>query len=108
MFEKVSQVAEQVATSVSRRGFLGKFGRGAMTLAASVGGLLALPGDAEAAGGARCCGSGRCSKPHGHCTLVNSCLAIFNSRCSCYLHYCVWNCSGTTVNTSCNIPRGDL
>ena len=48
MFEKVGQVAEQVATSVSRRQFLGRFGQGALAVAAAVGGLLALPADAQA------------------------------------------------------------
>ena len=43
MFEKVGQIAEQVATSVSRRQFLGRLGGGAMAVAAGVGGLLALP-----------------------------------------------------------------
>ncbi len=43
MLEKVSQMAEQVVTSVSRRQFLGQFGARAAALAAAVGGLLALP-----------------------------------------------------------------
>jgi hypothetical protein len=55
MFEKVSQVAERVATSASRRQFLGRVGRGAMAVAAAVGGLLALSSDANAAGHRRAC-----------------------------------------------------
>ena len=43
MFEKIGQIAEQVATSVSRRQFLGRLGGGALAVAAGVGGLLALP-----------------------------------------------------------------
>ena len=43
MFERVSQMAEQIATKASRRQFLGGFGRGAMTLAAVAAGFLALP-----------------------------------------------------------------
>ena len=43
MFDKVSQMAEQVATKASRREFLGHVGRGAMVMAAALGGLLALP-----------------------------------------------------------------
>jgi hypothetical protein len=43
MLEKVSQMAEQAATKVSRRQFLGRLGRGAMLVAAASGGLLALP-----------------------------------------------------------------
>ena len=54
MFEKVGQVAEQVATSVSRRQFLGRFGQGALAVAAAMGGLLALPAIAQAGG--RLCG----------------------------------------------------
>jgi hypothetical protein len=55
MFEKVSQLAEQAATNVSRRQFLGRFGRGAMAAAAAAGGLLALPAIATAARrGERC------------------------------------------------------
>jgi hypothetical protein len=53
MFEKVSQLAELAATSVSRREFLGRFGRGAMVAAAAVGGILVIPEDAQAA---RVCG----------------------------------------------------
>jgi hypothetical protein len=49
MFEKVGQLAERVATSVSRRDFLGRFGRGAMAVAAAAAGLLALPNSAQAA-----------------------------------------------------------
>ena len=49
MFDKVSQVAEQMATNASRREFLGRFGRGAMTAAAALGGILALPTIGEAA-----------------------------------------------------------
>jgi hypothetical protein len=43
MLEKVSQLAELAATSVSRRHFLERLGRAAMTISASAGGLLALP-----------------------------------------------------------------
>ena len=48
MFDKLSQAAEQLATNVSRRQFLGRFGGGALALATAVGGLLALPDVAEA------------------------------------------------------------
>src|SRR3989304_1071710 len=50
MFEKVGQIAEQGATSVSRRQFLGRFGGGALALATAVGGFLALPAVAHARG----------------------------------------------------------
>lgn len=49
MFEQISQLAEQAATNVSRRQFLGALGRGAMVFAAAAAGLLAFPGDAQAA-----------------------------------------------------------
>jgi hypothetical protein len=44
MLEKFGQLAEQAATNVSRRQFLGRFGRGAMFVAAAAGGMLAIPG----------------------------------------------------------------
>ena len=56
MFEKFNQIAEQSATSASRRQFLGRLGKGALAAAAAVGGLLALPGAAEA--GPLACGLG--------------------------------------------------
>jgi hypothetical protein len=40
MFEKTSRLAEQIATSVSRRGFLGSLGRCAATAALGVAGVL--------------------------------------------------------------------
>ena len=40
MFRKVSQAAEQAATNVSRRHFLGRIGRGAGVAAAAFAGLL--------------------------------------------------------------------
>lgn len=43
MFDKVGQFAEQMATNVSRRQFLGWFGRSALAIAAGLGGLLAFP-----------------------------------------------------------------
>lgn len=43
MFDKVSHLAEQAATNVSRREFLGRFGRSALAVAAAAGGILALP-----------------------------------------------------------------
>ena len=71
MFEKVSQMAEQAATNVSRRQFLGRFGRGAMVVAAAAGGLLAYPGGALA-GRKRCssdadCHNGQICGGVGHC-----------------------------------------
>jgi hypothetical protein len=48
MLEKIGRLAERAATDVSRRQFLAWAGRGAMTAAAAVGGILALPAQAQA------------------------------------------------------------
>jgi hypothetical protein len=56
MYEKFSQLAAQAATSVSRRQFLGRLGRGALAAAAATAGTLVHPGEALARRGkARCC-----------------------------------------------------
>jgi len=62
MFEKISQIAEHAATNVSRRQFFGSLGRAAMVLAAAAGGLLAMPGAADARPDHICSGfSGICA-----------------------------------------------
>jgi hypothetical protein len=48
MFEKVGEMAEQVATQVSRREFLGRLAGTAMTAAAVLAGILAFSGGAAA------------------------------------------------------------
>ena len=48
MFAKFNKMAEQAATNVSRRQFLGRFGRAALGAATAAGGLLALPTVARA------------------------------------------------------------
>ena len=48
MFEIVTQVAERAAIGVSRREWLGNIGRGALVVAASVGGLIAHASAASA------------------------------------------------------------
>ena len=48
MFEKLSQAAEQLATSVSRRQFLGRLGQRALVLAGVLGAVFASPGEADA------------------------------------------------------------
>ena len=55
MFDKVSQIAEQVATGVSRRRFFGRLGQAALTVAGFVAGGLAVPGAGRAAGMFLCC-----------------------------------------------------
>ena len=48
MFDRVSQSAEKLATNVSRRGFMGGLGKGALALAGAMGAMLALPGLVQA------------------------------------------------------------
>ena len=75
MFQHVQRAAEQAAISASRRAFLGKLGQGALTLAGVIGGILALPSEAQA-GGPYCCCAGRClrGKSCGRgCYRVKSC-----------------------------------
>jgi hypothetical protein len=57
MFEKVSQMAEPLATSASRRNFLGRIGRGALVAAGAVGGFLAFGSEAGAGQRKRNCTS---------------------------------------------------
>jgi hypothetical protein len=57
MFEKVSQTAEQLAMSASRREFLGRFGTGALVAAVAIGGILAIPAAARAGRQPRACGA---------------------------------------------------
>jgi hypothetical protein len=54
MFERVGNLAERVATNVSRRAFLGRLGQGALGLVAAIGGVLAFPADVQA-GNNHCC-----------------------------------------------------
>jgi hypothetical protein len=57
MFEKIGRLAETAATkvSVSRRGFLGRLGQGALAMTGVLGGLLAIPRDTRAGGSYVCC-----------------------------------------------------
>jgi len=57
MIERFSQLAERTATSASRRQFLGRIGRGAMTAAGVLGGLFLFPTVTAAGPGRipRCC-----------------------------------------------------
>jgi hypothetical protein len=83
MFEKTSRLAEKLATHVSRRDFLGRLGQGA--LAAVVGGVLALPGQAQASD--QCCV---------HINVLGGCVFYkVGGRCDCF------------NRTSCaNVPAG--
>jgi hypothetical protein len=48
MIDRTSQLAQSAAEGLSRRGFLGRLGRGAGIAAAALGGLLLAGQDAEA------------------------------------------------------------
>ena len=63
MFEKIGRLAETAANqvSVSRRGFLGRLGQGALAMTGVLGGLLAIPTAARAAGSYLCC-TWKCEK----------------------------------------------
>jgi hypothetical protein len=76
MFEKIGQAAEALAThaSMSRRGFLGRLGQGALVAAGAVGGLLLSAGDVRAGAG-NCCVTGKC--PPGKTCLGCRCKRIF-------------------------------
>jgi hypothetical protein len=96
MFEKVRQLAERAATSVSRRQFLGGLGRGAMAVAAATAGLLALPGAASAGKGGGGCPAGTkkcsCGKGSSTCCPLSSrgCYAYYSmpsDRPGCYCYY---------------------
>jgi hypothetical protein len=74
MFEKLTRQAETVATGlgVSRRGFLGRSGRGALATAGALGALLAAPRKARA---------GRPGGVH-HC--IKECVASGGDPALCY------------------------
>jgi hypothetical protein len=55
MFEQTSRLAEKLASSVSRRGFLGSLGRCAAAAAMGVAGILTGAGTAQADSGRKCC-----------------------------------------------------
>jgi hypothetical protein len=55
MFEKTSRLAERLATSVSRRRFLGSAGRWAGATALALGGVLTTAGSARADNTKSCC-----------------------------------------------------
>jgi hypothetical protein len=71
MFEKTSRLAERLASSVSRRGFLGSLGGWAAAAAMSVAGVLAGATAAQAGSDQYCCyyaACGSCVFPGVTCT----------------------------------------
>ena len=104
MFEKIGRAAEKAADGVSRRDFLGRFGKAALATAAVLGGVLALPGGAQAGHRTfytcclipnRCGALGYCPPPSGPCTAVSL-------TCS----GCVWRCGNKIVTTGCGYQIG--
>jgi hypothetical protein len=81
MFERLTQHAQQFATdlNVSRRGFLGRAGRGALAVAGALGVLLAAPNKA------RCHSAGDCA----HCR--RDCKLACGGDTSCY-DLCFFEC----------------
>src|SRR5438309_9767815 len=67
MFEKIGRLAETAAThvGVSRRGFLGRLGKGALAVAGVLGGLFVLPKDALGVPGSYVCCIWHCNGFHG-------------------------------------------
>ena len=79
MRESVSRAAEQAATNVSRREFVGRLGRTAAGLAAVLGGLLLFPGDANAA---KHCKGQICPPGYPYCCKE------YDIACRCNVWYC--------------------
>ena len=102
MIDKLSRLAEQVATNVSRRGFMGRVGKGAMAVAATVCGMLGYSAVAEEAaedekkGGHGCCGNGKCPKPTGQKVKFRG-----TENCRQQTARCVWIVDGQRVTTPC-------
>ena len=67
MIDKVTNLAERLATNVSlsRRGFLGRLGQGALAVAGVLGGLLVFPKDALGVPGSYVCCIWHCNGFHG-------------------------------------------
>jgi hypothetical protein len=99
MFDKIGRLAEAAATNVSlsRRGFFGQLGRGALVVAGALGGLLGAAGPVRA-DVVTCCGTGKCGSPGPGCVLVGTYCGSF------YKHNgprCYWRCNGgNTYKTS--------
>jgi hypothetical protein len=103
MFDKIGRLAEAAATnvSVSRRGFFGQLGRGALVVAGALGGLLGAAGPARAGGSVPCCGFGKCGSPGPGCVLVGeSCESLYGR----HRQACYWRCDGgaTSKTSKCS------
>ncbi len=60
MFDNIGRVAEKVATSISRRRFLGTVGRWAVATAVGLAGMLTSTGTARSNESKKCCLYGTC------------------------------------------------
>ena len=81
MFEKVNQMAEQMAIRASRRQFLGRVGRSALVAAGVVGGFLAFGSEAQAGKrNRRCTSDANC--PRGYICEGGRCIkGVRNQAC---------------------------
>jgi hypothetical protein len=105
MFEKIGRLAEAAATnvSVSRRGFFGQLGRGALVVAGALGGLLSAtaPVRADPSGGVTCLRTGTCTPPAPGCVFVGAyCAGSYLTRAR-PKPRCYWNCNGTFTYNHC-------
>ena len=99
MFEKIGRLAEAAATnvSVSRRGFFGQLGRGALVVAGALGGVLGAAAPAPAAQSyVTCCGSStQCKPPSPGCLFSGFDCAYGGGG------TCVWICDGRQKTSRC-------
>lgn len=99
MIKKINSLAQQTATNVSRRQFLGRLGKSGAAAVMAAGGFLAASGAAQA--GRRgnknsCCPQGwACAKPAGQkgCRLLG-CFSGGGPTCT-------WECKGQVFHTDC-------
>jgi hypothetical protein len=91
MLKRIGQVAECVATKVSRRAFLGKLGQGSLVVAGVLGGFLAFPSTSRAGKFKRCCFYGLCP---------GSCIRIKANQSCPADDFC-----GNAIIVTCDDPR---
>ena len=95
MFDNIGRAAEQVATSVSRRGFLGSLGGWAAAAAMGVAGMLTTAGSALATNGKLCCFYGvpgcclKCVKKHDGCPATGNGFPLYSSFTTSTCHACL-------------------
>lgn len=77
MFDRVSEAAEKLATNISRRAFMGRLGKGSLTLAAVLGGMFSFHAQAQAGKKSQLC----CLSPNGSCwKIINPLLGCGSGR----------------------------